>query len=443
MRIALVSAAVVLAGAPGALAWGAAGHEIVATIAQMHLHPDVLPVLCDILDPSSASLSNDSSPATHPPCHLAPIAAWADRVRMTPAYRHTATWHYVGAVDDSPGAACAFPGERGWSGRRDSNVLAAVGNQTRAVAGFLDGEGGLADAADALKFLVHFAGDMHMPLHLTGRERGGNGAKVTFDGRMTNLHSVWDSFLIAQALRTIPANYSRPMLGALEAHLRGSIYDGYVRRLMVDGFGVARAAGVGRFSAVEEWLECPSDDEDMDEDTTLQPWPIVQTVLRTLGMAAPREGLAKRNRGVRRRRHHHKRAGGDLWGWLTGSTARDEARWDDDVLCPYAWARDIHALNCAFPIWPAELDASSSKSTSTHDCGAHDHGSEGELSEGEMGEMDRRPRPHPELLELDTPEYAGRLREGWVVERLLAMAGIRLAGILNGLVLGEVDVYIH
>ena len=41
-----------------------------------------------------------------------------------------------------------------------------------------------------------------------------------------------------------------------------------------------------------------------------------------------------------------------------------------------------------------------------------------------------RPR-HPELLELDTPAYAGRLARGWVVERLLAMAGVRLAGVLT------------
>lgn len=244
------------------------------------------------------------------------------------------------------------------------------------------------------------------------------------------------------------------MLGALEAHLRGSIYDGYVRRLMVDGFGVTDVAGEGRFGAVEEWLECPSDDNDDrssddTDDTAMQSWPIVQTVLhsvqRTLGMAAPREesnGLARRNRGVRRRRHH-KRTGGGLWGWLTGSTAGDEERWDDDVLCPYAWARDIHELNCAFPIWPAELDATlSSSSDSERGCMGHDHEG-GELSEGEVDEMGRRPRPHPELLELDTPQYAGRVREGWVVERLLAMAGIRLAGILNGLVLGEVDVRLH
>ena len=238
-------------------------------------------------------------------------------------------------------------------------------------------------------------------------------------------------------------------------HLRGSIYDGYVRRLMVDGFGVSGSAGEGRFGAVEEWLECPSDDDDDEtsddsDDSTLQSWPIVQTVLRsvqrTLGMIAPREQqseLVRRIRSVCRWRYHHKRAGsGGFWGWLTGTAAGDEERWDDDVLCPYAWARDIHELNCALPIWPAELDEKlGSSGVSEHHCGGHDEG-EGKLDEGEAREMGGRPRPHPELLELDTPKYAGRVREGWVIERLLAMAGIRLAGILNGLVLGEVDVHL-
>ena len=30
-------------------------------------------------------------------------------------------------------------------------------------------------AEEALKFFVHFMGDLHMPLHLTGRSKGGNG----------------------------------------------------------------------------------------------------------------------------------------------------------------------------------------------------------------------------------------------------------------------------
>ncbi|KAH9835320.1 phospholipase C/P1 nuclease [Rhodofomes roseus] len=458
MRATLVCAALALASAPGALAWGAAGHEIVATIAQMHLHPDVLPVLCDILHPGSSKEADSNG---YPPCHLAPIAAWADRVRMTPAYRHTASWHYVGAKDDMPGESCVFPGERGWAGRRDSNVLAALGNQTYAVAGFLDGEVGLAEAADALKFLVHFAGDMHMPLHLTGRERGGNGAKVTFDGRMTNLHSVWDSFLLAQALRSIPANYSRPMLGDLEVHLRGAIYDGYVRRLMIDGFGLSLRdkdgvqvrSGEGRFGAVEEWLACPSEDEDDEDEFAEQESSVMQTVLRSVGRVLSLEGRSEvvtRNGGVRRRRHnrHTKRARG-LWSWLWAG--KDEERWDDDVLCPYAWARAIHELNCEFPIWPAELDkvaaagAHSSRSVDVEGSSFEHHDCDMDGGDAAMEAAGRPPRPHPELLELDTPEYAGRVREGWVVERLLAMAGIRLAGILNGLVLGEGenDVRIH
>lgn len=40
------------------------------------------------------------------------------------------------------------------------------------------------DGSDiALRFLVHFLGDLHQPLHLTGRERGGNGAIFKFEGR--------------------------------------------------------------------------------------------------------------------------------------------------------------------------------------------------------------------------------------------------------------------
>lgn len=41
-------------------------------------------------------------------------------------------------------------------------------------------------AQEALKFLIHFVGDMHQPLHLSGRDKGGNGAKVHWDNRVTS-----------------------------------------------------------------------------------------------------------------------------------------------------------------------------------------------------------------------------------------------------------------
>jgi hypothetical protein len=180
------------------------GHEIVATIAQIHLHPSVLPSMCTILDYTSPD-------PDLPRCHLSPIAAWADRVRYH--MRWSAPLHYIGAVGDHPSDTCIYPGERGWAGTRGHNVLGAVRNTTDILVEWVQREGDRkgngrkhndeedGEANEALKFLVHFMGDMHMPLHLTGRERGGNGVKVLFDGRLTSEHHFpFHSFLNAHQL---------------------------------------------------------------------------------------------------------------------------------------------------------------------------------------------------------------------------------------------------
>ena len=73
---------------------------------------------------------------------------------------------------------------------------------------------------------------------------------------------------------------------------------------------------------------------------------------------------------------------------------------DDEVICPWSWASPIHQLTCDW-VWPKELDQPPYN------------------------------EPRGPLLELDTDAYAGRIAEEWVVERLLAMAGLRLASILN------------
>ena len=165
---------------PTSLAWGGAGHEIIATIAQIYLHPTALHHVCDILQPGS------STSGASPPCFISKVASWADQIKRSPQYRYSAPLHYIGALDDHPSQSCAFPGARGWAGKRDGNVLAAIRNDTSILVDFTDGHFDQATAEDALKFLVHFLGDMHQPLHLTGRDRGGNGDKVTFDGRVTS-----------------------------------------------------------------------------------------------------------------------------------------------------------------------------------------------------------------------------------------------------------------
>ena len=48
----------------------------------------------------------------------------------------------------------------------------------------------------ALKFLVHFFGDLTQPLHVCGRDEGGNLDKVQFEHRHSvNFHSIWDTDL--------------------------------------------------------------------------------------------------------------------------------------------------------------------------------------------------------------------------------------------------------
>ena len=49
----------------------------------------------------------------------------------------------------------------------------------------------------ALKFLVHFVGNVHQPLHLGIKEdKGGNEINVKWFGKNSNLNRVWDSEMI-------------------------------------------------------------------------------------------------------------------------------------------------------------------------------------------------------------------------------------------------------
>ncbi len=55
---------------------------------------------------------------------------------------------------------------------------------------------------EALNFVVHFIGDVHQPLHASDiDDRGGNNVKVIFNGRATNLHAVWDTWILRPGRR--------------------------------------------------------------------------------------------------------------------------------------------------------------------------------------------------------------------------------------------------
>ena len=87
---------------------------------------------------------------------------------------------------------------------------------------------------------------------------------------------------------------------------------------------------------------------------------------------------------------------------------------DSDTLCPYAWGAPVHALNCGV-VWPKELDNPEFATYADED--------DASASVPRKGKY----------LELDTPAYSGKIESDWVIEKLLAQGGVRLAGILNAI----------
>src|SRR6476659_9058510 len=154
-----------------ALAWGKTGHRVVAAIADTQLSGLARAHINEILGGAES---------------LDEAANWPDEMRSAPGafWQKSATpWHYVtlhGIIYDH-----APP---------EGDALEAL-SHFRSV--LQDPNASLADKQLALRFVVHLVGDLHQPLHV-GKccDKGGNDVKVSWFGKPTNLHAVWDSQLV-------------------------------------------------------------------------------------------------------------------------------------------------------------------------------------------------------------------------------------------------------
>lgn len=163
-----------MAAAPLAYAWGSLGHTTVAYIAQNLVSQDTKKFAQRILNDTSAS-------------YLANVATWADSYRSLPEGRFSSPYHYIDALD-SPPTSCNVNYERDCA--EEGCIVSALANySTRAVTKSV----GLIEQQKALKWVIHFVGDIHQPLHVENLEVGGNLINVTFNGARTNLHAAWDT----------------------------------------------------------------------------------------------------------------------------------------------------------------------------------------------------------------------------------------------------------
>ncbi|KAJ7506518.1 S1/P1 nuclease-domain-containing protein [Mycena galericulata] len=170
-----------LAALQGVRAWGVLGHATVAYIAQNYLTDETASWAQGILGDTSTS-------------YLANIASWADDYRETTAGAWSAPFHFIDA-EDNPPTACNVDYERDCGATGCS--VSALANYTQRVG---DGRLSAANVNQALKFLVHFVGDITQPLHDEAYEVGANDVDVTFMGYSDNLHADWDTYMPEQLI---------------------------------------------------------------------------------------------------------------------------------------------------------------------------------------------------------------------------------------------------
>jgi S1/P1 Nuclease len=156
-----------------AWAWGNEGHKVVCEIALRLIHPNTRAEIQKLIstDERFASFSDSCTWPDHP--------------------RQRSSEHFVNLPRDSdglhsetcPGApACVVTAIK-----KDFDVLSSNdANQAQKLA--------------SLKFLGHWVGDIHQPLHVSFEDdRGGNSIPVTgICG--TNLHAAWDTCLVLRAV---------------------------------------------------------------------------------------------------------------------------------------------------------------------------------------------------------------------------------------------------
>ena len=209
MTLRLVTALAVLALPHPAAAWGFFGHETTARIALANVEPETRAALARLLR-HEREIGTPSCPLRS----LPNAATWADCLRGESwRWGYSFAWHYqtepIGEAYDArkncSGGAC---------------VSAQIARNHRILGDEkLPGNVRL----EALAFMVHFAGDIHMPLHSGDNDdRGGNDVETAYGiAPGLNLHSIWDSALSERAITAANPTLVRRYSGEERAALAG------------------------------------------------------------------------------------------------------------------------------------------------------------------------------------------------------------------------------
>jgi len=117
---------------------------------------------------------------------VAQMSVWGDFMRSDNTFKDKDKWHYTNIEEGI--SKDIF--EQVVTGREQGENVYRVGWLIQQL------KNNPKDTV-SLKLLIHLVQDLHCPMHLARpTDRGGNSVQITWFGQKTNLHSLWDSFLI-------------------------------------------------------------------------------------------------------------------------------------------------------------------------------------------------------------------------------------------------------
>jgi hypothetical protein len=179
---------------------------MIALIARSHLTPEASTAVDQLLRENPIDPTLNRFCKDRPADLMADSATWADDARNI---EKTGEWHYIdiplaidtGAVPESDALKWCPPLTDG----RPGCIVTAIDYEW----GILrDVKQTGAARAKALRYLIHFLGDLSQPLHATdNHDRGGNCTAIRFfpttnpdSEKPKNLHAIWDYELLARGL---------------------------------------------------------------------------------------------------------------------------------------------------------------------------------------------------------------------------------------------------
>jgi hypothetical protein len=165
--------------AQSALAWDDFGHRLVARMAYMKLEPGVRSQVDDLLGGGVDAFIEASQ--------------WADRSKA--GRPNTVPWHYVNIPLETDGY------DRARDCPKDNCIVEKLGQFVEVLK---SNTATKPQKREALRFVVHFAADIHQPLRCADRnDRGGTDVPLVWDRRNTNLREIWDHYVLTNTLSQI------------------------------------------------------------------------------------------------------------------------------------------------------------------------------------------------------------------------------------------------